>query len=447
MHTRKVYVEGMHCDACSALVERQFRRVAGVRQVRVNLADGSADITYENRSPGIGALNEQVTKFGYAVSAARQTPPREKAPPKQWAVAALIAAGMIGLFALLQNSGLVKAAGASATGITYGVALLVGIVASLSTCLAVVGAIVISFAEMYQATPGTGTVAAVVQPNLLFHVGRIGLFAALGGALGLVGGELSLSGRTMSVLTIGVGIVMALLGLNILGFAPSLTRLGIRMPARLTTHMEAMQKSRSPVMPLVLGGLTFFLPCGFTQSMQIMALGSGSFQRGALIMGLFAVGTFPILFAAGMTASWTRRRNMAVMQKAAGLLVIAFAVFTISSGTRLVGFTGRVTPSTASPVPDTQEMAIPGSQRMEMHVTYGGFEPAVLHVKKDVPVTFVVYGDEVTGCTNRIVIPSLGISQDIGPGQNVIRFTPRDSGTIPYSCWMGMVHGSIVVDN
>jgi plastocyanin len=213
-------------------------------------------------------------------------------------------------------------------------------------------------------------------------------------------------------------------------------------------------------MPLALGGLTFFLPCGFTQSMQIMALGSGSIVRGALIMGLFAIGTLPVLFTAGITASWTRQHKMVIVQKAAGLLVIAFALFTLSSGARLFGFTGRVTPGTTATAPPsttppstappavTPPSTAPGtSQRIEMHVTYSGFDPAVLHVKKGALVTFAVFGDQVSGCTSRIIIPSLNISMDVAPGENDITFTPTATGRIPYSCWMGMVRGTIIVDH
>lgn len=462
MKKTKVYVGGMHCDACSTLITSQFKKVDGVRGVKVDLGAQTAEISYDKHAPSVAALRARAEKYGYTVSTSRPEPAgQQRIPLWQWAVAALISGGLVGLFALLQRSGLMSAIGTASAGASYGVALLVGVVASLSTCLAVVGAIVIAFAETYQAAPGESAASAVVRPNILFHVGRIAIFAVLGGLLGLVGGELSLSGRFVSVLTMAVAVFMLLLGLNILGLAPSLTRLGIKMPPRLTSGLDRMKTSRSPVMPLVLGGLTFFLPCGFTQSMQIMALGSGSIVRGALIMGLFAIGTLPVLFTAGITASWTRQHKVVVFQKAAGLLVIAFALFTLNSGARLFGFTGRVTPSTTATTPPvtTPPVTTPPSttppvttlpatgQRIEMHVKYSGFEPAVLHVKKGVPVTFAVFGDEVTGCTSRIIIPSLNISQDIKAGENDITFTPTASGNIPYSCWMGMVHGTIVVDD
>jgi len=462
MKKTKVYVGGMHCDACSTLITSQFKKVDGVQGVKVDLAAQTAEISYDKHAPSVAALRARAEKFGYTVSTSRPAPAgQQKTPLWQWGVAALIAGGLVGLFARLQRSGLMSALGTTSAGASYGVALLVGVIASLSTCLAVVGAIVIAFAETYQAAPGESAASAVVRPNILFHLGRITTFVVLGGVLGLVGGELSISGRFMSVLTMAVAVFMLLLGLNILGFAPSLTRLGIKMPARLTSGLDRMKTSRSPVMPLALGGLTFFLPCGFTQSMQIMALGSGSIVRGALIMGLFSVGTLPVLFTAGVTASWTRQHRVVVFQKAAGLLVIAFALFTLSSGARLFGFTGRITPGTTvttppsttppgatPPVITPPTMTPPATgQRIEMHVKYSGFEPVVLHVKKGIPVTFAVFGDEVTGCTSRIIIPTLNISKDIAPGENDITFTPTASGSIPYSCWMGMVRGTIVVDD
>ncbi|MDO9099726.1 MAG: sulfite exporter TauE/SafE family protein, partial [Caldisericota bacterium] len=437
MKSKKVYVGGMHCDACSTLIASQFKQVAGVQKVKVNLGAGTAEVFYESKEPQIGDLRSRAEKYGYTVGTSK---PATAEPPmslRKWLAALAIAAAFIGLFYLVQRSGIMSAIGATSDGASYGVAILVGLVASVSTCLAVVGSIVIAFAETYHADNATTSISAAVRPNVLFHAGRIATFAVLGGVLGLVGGELSISGRSLSILTMVVAVVMILLGLNILGLAPSLTRLGIRMPARLTSGLDRMKKSRSPVTPLALGGLTFFLPCGFTQSMQIMALGSGSVVRGALIMGLFALGTLPVLFVAGVTASWTRHRRMAVFQKAAGILVLVFAIYTLSSGARLFGFTGQVTPSGSTPIVTTPDATTPGeTQRVEMHVRYSGFEPSVVHVKKGLPVSFVIYGDEVTGCTNRIIIPSLNISKDIGPGENIVTFTPTKTGRIPYSCWM-----------
>ena len=171
MKKTKVYVGGMHCDACSTLITSQFKKVDGVRGVKVDLDAQTAEIMYDSHVPSVAALRARAEKFGYTVSTTRPAlAGQQRIPLWQWAVAALIAGGLVGLFALLQRSGLMNVIGTASAGASYGVALLVGVVASLSTCLAVVGAIVIAFAETYQAAPGESAASAVVRPNILFHL-------------------------------------------------------------------------------------------------------------------------------------------------------------------------------------------------------------------------------------------------------------------------------------
>jgi hypothetical protein len=44
-----------------------------------------------------------------------------------------------------------------------------------------------------------------------------------------------------------------------------------------------------------------------------------------------------------------------------------------------------------------------------------------------------------------MIIPKYNIEKKLIPGDNVIEFTPEEAGTIPYSCWMGMIRSSITV--
>jgi len=85
-------------------------------------------------------------------------------------------------------------------------------------------------------------------------------------------------------------------------------------------------------------------------------------------------------------------------------------------------------------------------QIAETKLTYNGFEPAVLKIKKGVPVKFIIKGEQVSGCTNRIIIPAFNITKNISYGENVIKFTPTKTGTIDFSCWMGMVRGKFIVE-
>lgn len=89
----------------------------------------------------------------------------------------------------------------------------------------------------------------------------------------------------------------------------------------------------------------------------------------------------------------------------------------------------------------------PLAQTVEMRVKYAGWEPATIHVRAGARVTWIIWGDEITSCTNRIIVPGLGISQALASGRNVIAFdAPSAAGTVPFSCWMGMVRGRFIVD-
>lgn len=70
-----------------------------------------------------------------------------------------------------------------------------------------------------------------------------------------------------------------------------------------------------------------------------------------------------------------------------------------------------------------------------------------LIIQKGVPFKWVinVSAENLNSCNNEIVIDSLGISKVLEIGENIIEFTPAESGVIPYSCWMGMQNATIAV--
>ena len=91
-------------------------------------------------------------------------------------------------------------------------------------------------------------------------------------------------------------------------------------------------------------------------------------------------------------------------------------------------------------------MAGKNEQVARMNITSRGFEPSIIKIKKNVLVKWIIDGAGVTGCTNKIIIPSLNISKSISRGENVVTFTPEKTGEIPFSCWMGMVRGKFIVE-
>lgn len=123
------------------------------------------------------------------------------------------------------------------------------------------------------------------------------------------------------------------------------------------------------------------------------------------------------------------------------IVVLFFALFILQ---------GRM----MSPATGANEEGLPSgvvakTQGNIQHVTTrfsaGGYVPIV--VKENIPVRWTIQmaREDLNGCNNAMVIPELGIEKSLNPGENVIEFTPKSSGTIAYSCWMGMIRSHISV--
>lgn len=367
-----------------------------------------------------------------------------------WLKAFLIflAAGL--LFFLFQKTGWLGMILPPNRQITLTVAFLTGFAASLSTCLALIGSVVIAFNEKYSAS-NSGFYRLSLRPNLLFHFGRFGSFFIFGSLLGLIGKQINFNNNLTGLFTIAISIIMAWLGLNILGILPPISSIGIKIPPTFLKYWLKLEKSKNKAMPLVLGGLTFFLPCGFTQSMQIFALASGSFLLGGTSMLLFALGTLPVLFLMGITASQTKK--MPSFQKAAGILILLFAFLNIKSGLAIINLKTSIfrefTVSQQNTIKNNAPIANESNktQEIEMRVTSWGFQPNILKIKKGAPVKWIIKGDQITGCTEKIIIPELNIAKTLDSGDNIITFTPNRSGEIPFSCAMGMIRGKFIVES
>jgi sulfite exporter TauE/SafE/copper chaperone CopZ len=446
----------MHCPSCEKLLHDEFSHVPGVESVEIDRKTNSAKLFYGKIEPDFQAVQKTAQKFGYQAFKKEILSAGKSSASAAWLVwlkALAVVLIIVIFYRAFQNSGFVKNIALGGSQITFGISFLIGLAASVSSCLAVVGAVVIAFSEKYRSS-GKNFYQNTVKPNLLFHIGRLAVFFILGGILGIVGGGISISGNFVSIFMLLLAIVMAWLGLNILGIMPAPSLFGMRMPAGLSRRWDKLKKSEHKLAPFALGGLTFFLPCGFTQSMQIFALASGSFLVGGLSLFLFALGTAPALFMVGLATSWSKSRRIFFFQKAAGILIIIFAIYTFNSGFALRGVRTNVissgnTSSQAAmenqPAPQEKRIAGQSEQVVRMNVTSNGFEPSVFTVQQGIPVTWVINGVDVTGCTSTIIVPSLNISKILKAGENIIRFTPQKNGAIPFSCGMGMVRGKFIV--
>ncbi len=328
--TYTFHVSGMHCKACTLLIEENLKEAKGVSAVTADLARNQVVVTGESELEPI-LLAEELTKLvknnGYTISL------EAPAPNRKWAdfkYALPIAGIVIALFLFLQKLGLVNLINSSQVG--YGTALLIGLIASVSTCLAVVGGLVLSVSANYAKTGGSA------RPQIFFHMGRILSFFVLGGLLGGLGSSFALGQTGTLILSIFVGLVMLLLGINLLDVFHVARRLTISLPKSWSKISKPKMTAQNALMPFLLGGATFFLPCGFTQAMQIYALTTGNFMQGGLIMLVFALGTLPMLALLSFSSvNINNKPWRGIFFKAAGILVIVLAIFNLLNALAVTG--------------------------------------------------------------------------------------------------------------
>ncbi|MBU1999314.1 MAG: sulfite exporter TauE/SafE family protein, partial [Candidatus Omnitrophica bacterium] len=267
-----------------------------------------------------------------------------------------------------------------------------------------------------------------------------------GGILGALGSKINYSITFTGYLTLFISIVMFYIGLQILNIVPNITKIGFHLPKSLSKKIHAFENNDHHLMPVALGALTFFLPCGFTQSMQLAAVASGTFLSGAGIMAAFALGTIPVLFSVGLGATYAKSEHLGFLTKIIGILIIFFAIYSLNSGLVLSGSRFSLNLSKSSTATATAIVQTSGEnvQIVKMDVDWV-FKPNEFRVKKGIPVRWEINGINVSGCSNEVVIPSLNLRQKIKQGLNIIEFTPEKEGVLPFSCWMGMLNGRFIV--
>ena len=198
--------------------------------------------------------------------------------------------------------------------------------------MAVVGGLVLSMSATF-AKEGDK-----IKPQLMFHGGRIVAFFILGGVIGAIGSAFTLNTSATFILSLVIGIVMLILGINLLDTFHWAKKLQPSMPKFIAKHAHGISKMNHTLTPLLVGIATFFLPCGFTQSMQLYTLTTGSFLKGGLTMLVFALGTLPILALVSFSSfSIKNSKKAGIFFKSAGLIVILFALFNLINALVVIG--------------------------------------------------------------------------------------------------------------
>lgn len=449
-----ISISGLHCTACELLNENGLGELPGVIKVDVDRQSGQAKILYTGKQPNSEEIQKVLKKNGYnlagvisdrditdtAISELRYAKQSSKTNWQLIIPALLLAYWLVGRFNFWDASALIQGE------FSLSVALLVGLVAGASTCLALVGGLVFGIATNYAKNNPDATKIQKIKPHLLFNAGRIIGFFILGGILALIGTTMTISPIINGLLAIMSGVIILFLGLKLLDIVPALNNFDIALPKNWGRKIRSES-------PLVLGALSFFLPCGFTQAMQIYALSSGNFLNGGLIMSLFALGTTPGLLGIGGLSLLLNNKRSQIFFKTAGILVIIFALFNINNGTKLLKTINFPVKNTFNKQFSSSDTTLPTDQDngniqiIRMTESSRGYTPNIFTIKKGQPVRWIIDAQAPYSCASSLIVPALNISRQLKRGENIIEFTPTATGNIPFSCSMGMYNGNFQITN
>lgn len=183
---------------------------------------------------------------------------------------------------------------------------------------------------------GNQTNFSLVIGRLLYNLGRSLTYATFGAFFGLFGKGIEFAGLQKSVSII--------LGVSILLYYIMPERfkgkLSVTKPYQLANNFvkkgfSNLTKNGSPSALFLFGIVNGFLPCGFVYVALAGAITTGGALNGALYMGLFGLGTTPIMFATALVGKFLSAKLRQGINKLIPVFAIILAIIFILRGLSL----------------------------------------------------------------------------------------------------------------
>ena len=209
-------------------------------------------------------------------------------------------------------------------------ALLLGLAGSLH-CVGMCGPLAIALPH----APGSSA-TSVLGGRLLYNLGRVLTYAALGALFGLLGQTLLMAGwqRALSI-SAGVLILAYLLSARLGRGRWSLESAALRVVAPVQRVLGRLLKQASARGLLAIGLLNGLLPCGLVYVALAGAAATGAAWSGAAFMAAFGLGTVPMMLALSLAGPSIYRRFRGRFQAVIPLALGVMAVLLILRGLEL----------------------------------------------------------------------------------------------------------------
>lgn len=445
--TKTLYISGMHCASCEILIEKKLLEQKGIDAVDVSLKDSS--VTFAGKrsvhlTPDY--LNNLFTELGYTFCSDKnyqKNSVSKKEKIRNYLIAVIVVLLVLIFFVSLDNSFLAKYSSVDKNSSLLAFMIL-GFVASISSCAALIGGLLLSLTKKWNESYFDKSLSIRLKSHIQFHIGRIVAYMLGGAILGMIGDVLSFDNLTFfSTVILIVSLIMLVVSLQMIGFSWA-QKFRFALPKSIIGKFNS-QKTKAP---FVIGFGTFFLPCGFTLIAQGIALTTGSLFYGMLVMGAFALGTLPMLFAISFgSVSMNRKPHLAArFNVVAGALIFIFAVYNINGQLNVLGLPSfsdlnknKVKSDEVAGVCDVSEDC-EEEQIIKFIADEFEYKPVgSTTLKAGIPTKLIVDNQGIVGCGAQMAARGLfkGVVS-LKSGENVVEFTPK-KGVYKLTCSMGMV--------
>lgn len=455
-------VQGVHCKSCKTLIETEINALAGVNSINLDYQTGNGWVEFDQDLISFYKIKEKIEEFDYRVVDQKNDLPSERENSnlgkKNFLFGLLIPllfTGLLAIYFLFQKfGGFEILSKLNESNLGYGLLFLIGFLVSFH-CIGMCGGLVVAYSTSLAASESRRTrivakdsekKSSVSLPHIQYNLGRLISYSVIGGILGGIGSFFAINPNFSGALMLLAGSFMILMSIALFTNFKALEKVVPKMPQFVARFLYNQRHSDKPRGPFFIGLLNGFMPCGPLQAVQLYALGTGSFTRGALSMGFYALGTIPLMFGFGAFVSKLSQRYIKKIMKFSAVVVAVLGLIMINRGLinfnlGVKSFIPKESASPNQPIKNNGEIQI-----VKMNLTYNGYEPNVLYVKKGIPVRWIITAKQISGCTNEIILHDYDIRKTLKIGENIIEFTPTQTGEIKFSCWMRMVWGKFIVN-
>ena len=217
MERRQLYIDGMTCINCQKRIENCLRKRVEIKEAEVSYETGTAEILYDANKITLQEIIRIINGLGYDAKAE----PNSRKDIALRAVQELTI--ILAVFFLLQHFGILNRLAPDSladASMSYGMLFVIGMVTSVH-CIAMCGGINLS--QTLQREASKDISRKMFKNTLMYNMGRVVSYTVIGGVLGAIGGLTGIGGSLQSSsllqgsLKLFAGIVMIIMGVNMLG--------------------------------------------------------------------------------------------------------------------------------------------------------------------------------------------------------------------------------------